>query len=215
MERVRRDGSGIIRVNLVAADGTIIYSDRPAIRGQVVVAADDTLLASALSGRVASARDSLTGTENVDLKPQYAKAIEVYVPVVLDGRVVGAYEVYHDLGISTAVEVAVWVFVAVAIVVLAHAVARSVVVSGTPRAGGRVIECQPVPPGAFSRLTARELEVLELLATTHSYRDIAARLSVSDETVRSHVKRILHKLGQPDRTQAVMAAIKAGLLQLS
>jgi len=71
----------------------------------------------------------------------------------------------------------------------------------------------PLP--ADAGLSPRELEVLRLMATTHTYREIASQLTVSDETVRSHVKSILHKLGQPDRTQAVVTAVKTGLLQLS
>jgi DNA-binding NarL/FixJ family response regulator len=52
------------------------------------------------------------------------------------------------------------------------------------------------------------------MATSHTNRAIAEQLVVSEETVRSHVKRILRKLGQPDRTQAVIAAVREGLLEL-
>lgn len=69
-----------------------------------------------------------------------------------------------------------------------------------------------LPP---TSLTSREMEVLQLMATTHTYHDIAVQLVVSEETVRSHVKSVLHKLRQPDRTQAVVAAVRAGLLRLS
>lgn len=61
-------------------------------------------------------------------------------------------------------------------------------------------------------LTPRELEVLRLMATSATYEEIAHRLGVSVGTVRTHVKHILHKLGQPTRTQAVLAALRAGLI---
>jgi DNA-binding NarL/FixJ family response regulator len=57
------------------------------------------------------------------------------------------------------------------------------------------------------------MEVLRLLATNRTYREIAGELSLSEETIRSHVKSILHKLGQHDRAQAVDAAIRAGILR--
>jgi DNA-binding NarL/FixJ family response regulator len=64
-------------------------------------------------------------------------------------------------------------------------------------------------------LTPREREVLEWMATPNTYKQIAAQLSVSEETIRSHAKSILEKLGQPNRAQAVLAAIRAGLVKLS
>jgi ATP/maltotriose-dependent transcriptional regulator MalT len=61
-------------------------------------------------------------------------------------------------------------------------------------------------------LTARELEVLRLMATSSTYREIASQLVVGEETVRTHAKNILHKLEQPDRRKAVLAAAALGLL---
>lgn len=63
-------------------------------------------------------------------------------------------------------------------------------------------------------LSPREVEVLALMATSATYREIGAQLFISEETVRTHVKRILTKLGQPNRTQAVIAAMRLGLLEL-
>lgn len=71
---------------------------------------------------------------------------------------------------------------------------------------------QHVPP--FS-LTPRELEILEWMATPNTYRQIAAQLSVSEETVRSHAKNILEKMKQPNRAQAVLAALKMKLIKLN
>jgi DNA-binding NarL/FixJ family response regulator len=64
-------------------------------------------------------------------------------------------------------------------------------------------------------LTPREREILEWMATPNTYKQIAARLSVSEETVRSHAKNILEKLEQPNRAQAVLAAVRGGLIKLS
>lgn len=64
-------------------------------------------------------------------------------------------------------------------------------------------------------LTPRELEVLEWMATSNTYRQIANQLSVSEETVRSHAKNILEKLKQPNRAQAVLSAIRLGLIRLT
>ncbi len=67
---------------------------------------------------------------------------------------------------------------------------------------------------AVSALTARELEVLEWMASPNTYRQIAHQLNVSEETIRSHAKSILDKLGQPNRSQAVLAAMRLGLIEL-
>jgi DNA-binding NarL/FixJ family response regulator len=69
-------------------------------------------------------------------------------------------------------------------------------------------------PPITSPLTAREIDVLRLMATSHTNREIAGSLHVGEETVRSHVKHILQKLAQPDRSNAVIAALRAGLLDL-
>src|SRR5512140_3580016 len=63
-------------------------------------------------------------------------------------------------------------------------------------------------------LTARELEVLEWMASPNTYRQLARQLSVSEETIRSHAKNILEKLGQPNRSQAVLTAMRLGLIEL-
>lgn len=64
------------------------------------------------------------------------------------------------------------------------------------------------------RLTKRELEILGWMTAPASYGEIAAQLNISEETVRSHAKRVLRKLGQPNRVQAVLAGVRIGLINL-
>ncbi len=63
-------------------------------------------------------------------------------------------------------------------------------------------------------LTPREMDVLRLMATPATYSQIGKQLSISEETVRTHAKNILTKLEQPNRTQAVIAGLRAHLISL-
>jgi len=69
---------------------------------------------------------------------------------------------------------------------------------------------EPLP----ERLTAREIEVLELVAEGRPNRAIAARLGISDQTVKFHLASITGKLGAANRTDAVRRGVRAGLISL-
>jgi DNA-binding NarL/FixJ family response regulator len=93
----------------------------------------------------------------------------------------------------------------------------------SPSVTRRVIDRMARPSGAFpgadgaageaavEELTPREREVLELLASGLSNAEIAAALVIEESTVKTHVKRILMKLGLRDRVQAVIFAYEHGL----
>ena len=63
-------------------------------------------------------------------------------------------------------------------------------------------------------LSSREIEVLRLIATGNANKEIAAQLSIAEETVKSHVTNILGKLGANDRTHAVTIGLKRGIIEL-
>jgi RNA polymerase sigma factor (sigma-70 family) len=90
---------------------------------------------------------------------------------------------------------------------IAPAVTRAVIEEFARRSPG---EAAPAP--VLEELTAREREVLELLARGLSNAEIAERLVVSDGTVKTHVAHVLAKLRLRDRVQAVILAYEAGVI---
>lgn len=69
-------------------------------------------------------------------------------------------------------------------------------------------------PSASSPLTPREAETLQLVADGLSTSEVAARLFISAKTVKNHLASIYSKLDARDRTQAVLAAVKSGIIRL-
>jgi two-component system NarL family response regulator len=67
---------------------------------------------------------------------------------------------------------------------------------------------------AHPALTPREVQVLELIAEGHRNKEIAADLTISEETVHAHVRNLFSKLGVSDRTAAVTAALRRGIIHL-
>ena len=89
---------------------------------------------------------------------------------------------------------------------LAPSITRRLVERFAPRDSGRLSS-----HGDLSELTPRELEVLQLLARGMSNAELAAQLTLSEATIKTHVARILAKLQLRDRVQAVVLAYETGL----
>jgi DNA-binding NarL/FixJ family response regulator len=75
----------------------------------------------------------------------------------------------------------------------------------------RASPATPEPPKGLDELTARELEVFKLVARGLSNAEVAQELIVSETTVKTHVARVLMKLGLRDRVQAVVLAYESGI----
>jgi DNA-binding NarL/FixJ family response regulator len=79
-------------------------------------------------------------------------------------------------------------------------------------AGRRRLQACGLHPGAKANLTGREEEVLRLVAQGLSNAEIAAELVLGLETVKTHVRSVLAKLGVRDRVQAVITAYESGFI---
>lgn len=90
---------------------------------------------------------------------------------------------------------------------LAPSVTRSLIAEFVARP-----ERAPREPALFRELTERELAVTKLVARGLSNAEIAAEMVVAEQTVKTHVSRVLMKLGLRDRTQIIVAAYESGLV---
>jgi DNA-binding NarL/FixJ family response regulator len=82
----------------------------------------------------------------------------------------------------------------------------------SPKVAAHLLGKTPAPVVTPDALTPRETEVLCLLAQGHNNKDIARNLGISEETVKSHVARVLSKLRLASRTQAALYAVHQGLV---
>ena len=86
------------------------------------------------------------------------------------------------------------------------------------RAGKKILHAEVAAElashAADDSLSEREIEVLSLIAAGNSNKLVADQLAISEDTVKGHVKSILSKLGVNDRTHAVTAALKRGIIEL-
>ena len=86
------------------------------------------------------------------------------------------------------------------------------------RAGKKILNAEVAAElathAADDALSEREIEVLSLIAAGNSNKLVADQLAISEDTVKGHVKSILSKLGVNDRTHAVTAALKRGIIEL-
>jgi DNA-binding NarL/FixJ family response regulator len=84
----------------------------------------------------------------------------------------------------------------------------------SPRMAASMLEALPGPEAA-PLLSRREEEVLQLFADGHSTAEVAGRLYISAKTVKNHLASIYEKLDAHDRTQAVLTAVRMGIIHLS
>jgi DNA-binding NarL/FixJ family response regulator len=81
-----------------------------------------------------------------------------------------------------------------------------------PRPSGKVSSVHETVEPVIARLSSRERDVLRLLAEGYANRDIAIALNVAHKTVKNHVSNILSKLQTTSRTQAVIHALRSGIV---
>ena len=82
------------------------------------------------------------------------------------------------------------------------------------RAGTRSMSTMEVEDEVSEEITSRETEVLRMLAEGLVNKEIAARLGISEHTVKFHISSILDKLGASTRTEAVTLGIRRGLIPI-
>lgn len=84
----------------------------------------------------------------------------------------------------------------------------------SPQAAARLVREVRTPDVAPTALSARETEVLHLIARGKANKEIAAELTIGEKTVKTHVSSILNKLGVQSRTQAALYAAQSGIVPI-
>lgn len=107
VDPIRQSSVGLLRLNVIAPDGTVLYSDLPALRGRIRVP-ESPLFAEALQGRMGFQLTGLDVLRDSGVTLRDAAALEVFLPVVIGGEVVGVCEVYQEVGGLTAVPPVAW-----------------------------------------------------------------------------------------------------------
>jgi DNA-binding NarL/FixJ family response regulator len=98
--------------------------------------------------------------------------------------------------------------------VLAVAAGERVMASAVANRVLEMLSGTSTPKEFYDGLTVREVEILRLLATGMANKQIAFRLKISEKTVRNHVSNMYEKLGIYDRSQAVLYAVRKGLVEV-
>ena len=187
-------------VEVVASDGTV-----DALAEMLADAAPDVVLIDSAGEPFEPALESIVAS---------GLALDVSVVVLGDGMTPGASADALRAGIRAALPGDISPD---QLVVALQAVASGLLVLH-PSYAKEGLPARSAPPRALDELveslTRRELEVLQMLAAGLSNKEIAARLSISEHTVKFHVASILGKLGAGSRTEAVSTGIRRGLVLL-
>ncbi|MBI4495161.1 MAG: GAF domain-containing sensor histidine kinase [Chloroflexi bacterium] len=165
LARVREEGSGVLRLYLFARDGTVLFCDRASERGRIGVS-NSPLFAAALAGNAGAQLSSLSSPKNADLKARYDGALEAYVPFIVDGQVVGVYEIYQDLAPIRPLRPLVW----------------SVAIGGL---SVLFLALLPVVHGAAARIRRQRVERERLLQQTiEAFRELARQAIAEPDAER-------------------------------
>ena len=103
---------------------------------------------------------------------------------------------------------------AIVLSILAVAAGERVMASAVANRVLEMLSGTSTPKEFYDGLTVREVEILRLLATGMANKQIAFRLKISEKTVRNHVSKMYEKLGIYDRSQAVLYAVRKGLVEV-
>lgn len=207
-----------IRVLIVDDHGVV----RQGLRMYLAASADIEIVGEGRNGReaVTLARELKPDVVLMDLLMPVMDGIAATAQIrreMVEVEVVALTSVLEDAAVSQAIKMGATGYV------LKDAESEELVLAIRAAASGRVY----LTPAALTRLmsdlgpgkkpleplTPRELDVLRLIAAGQSNREIGRALSITDQTVKSHVSHVLDKLRVCSRTQAALYAIETGLVE--